>query len=597
MRATLLSIVGLLLMITLIVMFFSKKTYPSYETKIYRSFLITATAFIVVGILTFIVAKATNDFDKIALFQKVYMSLLVLLNYLSVKYCLSLFFQNKENKKFNWFIKIATFIFIILIFVLHLSPVYYDDVLYGSGPSYDVAMVNTFISFLFFIVISIYLLIKQITPKKIVPFLILIGLYVLTFVFRNYYTELTFEGFFYAYILLVMYHTIENPDIKMLEEYNRNKELTERSIEDRSNMLFKISEEVRNPIRKVELLNSSILKSNNIDDIHTTSHNIEDVLNGLTNMVDEVLNISDIDKQKIKLVDVTYDIYNLFNQIIYIIKSKVKSNVEFKYSISDAIPARLYGDSSKMKQVICSLVFNAFDHTEEGNVDLDISSIIKDNVCRLIITIRDTGNGMSLQNINNVLEGEKDVSSEELENANDLNINLKVIKKIVNLMGGVLLIKSEENQGTTSTIVLNQLMETTDKDYSLDPLSKKLSNKRRVLIVDDDYKELESYINELEKNNYNVVSTMYGKDGVDKIKQDSDYDLIFIDDEMEGYSAVKIIDELKEDVDLSKLTIIVMLEKDKERIKEHYLQDYPFADYLLKEDYKEEIKRIKDKFR
>ena len=108
MRATLLSIVGLLLMITLIVMFFSKKTYPSYETKIYRSFLITATTFIVVGILTFIVAKATNDFDKIALFQKVYMSLLVLLNYLSVKYCLSLFFQNKENKKFNWFIKITS---------------------------------------------------------------------------------------------------------------------------------------------------------------------------------------------------------------------------------------------------------------------------------------------------------------------------------------------------------------------------------------------------------------------------------------------------------------------------------------------------------
>ena len=100
---------------------------------------------------------------------------------------------------------------------------------------------------------------------------------------------------------------------------------------------------------------------------------------------------------------------------------------------------------------------------------------------------------------------------------------------------------------------------------------------------------------ELKRNDYEVVSTMYGKDCVDRINNNEVFDLLLIDDEMENYNAVKTIKEL--DLDKTKKTkIIVMLNKDKESIKEHYLEDYPFDDYLLKNDYINEIKRIKEKY-
>lgn len=80
---------------------------------------------------------------------------------------------------------------------------------------------------------------------------------------------------------------------------------------------------------------------------------------------------------------------------------------------------------------------------------------------------------------------------------------------------------------------------------------------------------------------------------MDLVKEiNNKYDLIFIDDEMKPHNAVEIMKEIGK----TKEKIIIMLNKDKESIKEHYLNDYPFTDYLLKDNYKEEIKRIKDKY-
>ena len=75
-----------------------------------------------------------------------------------------------------------------------------------------------------------------------------------------------------------------------------------------------------------------------------------------------------------------------------------------------------------------------------------------------------------------------------------------------------------------------------------------------------------------------------------------EFDLIFIDDEIKMYNAVKVIDEL-EKLNLKNSNVIIMLNKDKEFIKEHYLEDFAFDDYLLKSNYKNEIIRIKEKFR
>lgn len=127
-------------------------------------------------------------------------------------------------------------------------------------------------------------------------------------------------------------------------------------------------------------------------------------------------------------------------------------------------------------------------------------------------------------------------------------------------------------------------------------LAKEISNKKKILLLDDDYKELSIISSELKKYNYEVISVMYGDDVLKKLSSGEKFDILLIDDEMIGSSAVTLIkkvDELK----LNNLVKIIMLNKDKEFIKQNYIDDYSFADYLLKNDYKKEIKRIKETYK
>ena len=589
MGAVILPIVGLLIMITLVTLFFSKKTIHTQETKLFKILLILNTIFIITGLVTFFVAKTYGIIEYIGILQRIYMSILTVLNCISIYYCISLF-DNKELNVFKIPLFIATLIFIVLILILPLNVIFENDYLDGNGMSYNIVIVDTVISFICFIVIFIYLLIKKYSIKKILPFIILIFLYIMSFFIREHYKELIFEGFFYSYILLIMYHTIENPDLKLLNEYNKNRELLDSTIENESNILLQITEVVKRPLNKIKLLNLDISNSKKISDIKRLNLDIEYETNNILTEIDNILNISTIDKKNIKYVEMEYNVFNLFNSIIYIIENEIDSNVTFKYSINSLTPDLLNGDSLKIKQMICSIIFFSLKNMKKGIVDLDINSIVRYDVCRLIITIRDTNKPLDIFEINDIL---KSTYSEKQDDYN-MNMNLKDVKKLVEVMGGTMFIKSNKDYGNEYVIAINQLICDKNSNVEIKSLTDKVLNKKKVLIIDDEYKKLIKYADILKSLNYSVVTTISGKDFVDRISNNEKYDIIFIDDEMINVNAVQLISQ----VSIPKNTIIiVMLEKNKETIKKHYLIDYPFNDYLLKNEYEKEFMRINEKYK
>jgi len=397
-------------------------------------------------------------------------------------------------------------------------------------------------------------------------------------------------------ICYAMSFTIENPDLKLIRELANNRRLTETSIEEKSNLLFQVSQEVKNPLMEITDLSNEITKTDQLDIIHENASHIESTSRNVLGVINNVLDISQMDTQNIKITNNTYDIYKLMKEIIYITKNKYRneeSNLDFKYSISNTIPQILYGDSLKLKQVICSILFNAFNNTESGYVDLDVTHMIKYNVCRLIISISDSGSGMELDQINEMLKSNYEIDEKEIEKINDLDIDLKLAKKILDLLGGSLLLKSEPGHGTTFTIILNQQVSAIDDEVK--NVIDSLSNKKRVLIIDDDYLELDRFAYELKKNNLDVTSTMYGYDCVEKLENKEKYDLIFVNDELEEFNALNILKEIKK-LKIKNVKVIIMLDKKKDFMKHKFIEDYPFTDYLLKDDYKEEIKRIKETY-
>ena len=563
MGAVILPIVGLLIMFTLNVLFFSKKNISSYETKTYKFFLIAATVFIIIGLLTFAVAKITNDFHLIAIFQRIYMSILVILNYLSIKYCIQLFKSDTNLTFVNKVIGICTILFIILILVLPLNVIYYDDILDGDGWSYNVALIDTVISFVIFIVITISLICSKISLKKITPFIMLILLYIVSFILRSYYKELIFEGFFYSYVLLIMYHTIENPDMKLLQELHNSKEISDNANEEKTLFIYNLTQDIRSISNAIDDDADYILESKNWDETYECARNIKLNSAKFITMTNEILDISQVDSANIKTYNNTYNIKNILKQLINVYSDLCKNkDLKFNTNIDHSVPEILYGDGIGLKEVLTTILNNSVKYTNKGFVELNVNTIIKNDICRLIITIEDSGIG---------------IKSEEINNIKNNNTSLSNANKLITLMRGAMLISSSYGMGTKTKIILDQKIEI-QKNPEVEKYESSIDN-IKILAVDNSEAGLKIIEKLLKGTNITLDKAITGKECIDKIKTNK-YDLVLLDEELSQRTANELIIKLKEIRNFK--TPVVLLTKDNSyEYNEEYLKQ-GFIGYMLK---------------
>lgn len=588
-----LPIFSLFLLVLLQSVFYSKRRVESSETGIYKYLMLISNFNIVFNIIGIYIGYNSGNMPVLKFLNHLDLPLYYWWASLLFLYFISIDLRNKKKLS-----RVKKIVFCINILFTILTVFLPFKVVASSTEGYAIGVCVNFV----YSICAVYILLSLIESvritlkgytKKAVPMFALICLGIIAAITQKNIPNLIVIPSIIVYIELIMFFTIENPDLKILEEYNKNKELVETSLEEKSNILFKITEDVRTPVKKIRLYSENALQSEKLEDAKDNISKISQISSYLISNIDDVLSISQIDKKNIKVYETSYDIYNLFSQIIYIVKSKLDKSVIFNYSISNTIPPKLNGDSSKLKQILCSLITN--NSKENNTVDLDISYIIKNDVCRLIITLTNSKLNMSLDEINKILSSNVEMDDEKLADLENIYIDYYMIKKMLDLLNGTFLIKNDE-YGTTFTVILNQLIEKNDSKNSAFKLAKEISNKKKILLLDDNYKELSNISSELKKNNFEVSSVMYAEDAIDKLISGEEYNIFLIDDEMIGINAVSLIKKIDE-LKLNNLVSVVMLDKSKESIKNHYVDDYSFADYLLKDEYKEEIKRLKEKYK
>ena len=242
----------------------------------------------------------------------------------------------------------------------------------------------------------------------------------------------------------------------------------------------------------------------------------------------------------------------------------------------------MYGDSINLKKILISLLDNAIKYTNNGYVELNVSCVKKQDICRLIISIEDSGIGIKSEELDKVFNKNK----EEL-NRHNLKNNLYTIKKILTIMGGAIITNSTYGKGTTMKVILDQKIVPDEFSPEL-----KLYNNKKILLIDSNENTYKIFKKILHSDNINIDYVGVGKLGLDKIREKEKYDLVFIEDDLkplDGYEIIKKLNNIK-----TFNSPVVLLTKDSNIQYSDDYKKYGFKNYLLKPIKKKDLFEIID---
>ena len=563
-----LTIGSLFLSILLIVVFYSKSRVPSMENKIFGKIILINLFGVIMHILCFITNKVfLTDSIYVLLSAKLYLVYLVIWATFFTWYVIVISnndnISQKNNNKISYGLILIVIIAVYLIFKLQISFYVSSSEIYSYGPS--VKVVYTLISF-YYVVWTFLLLqnIKKILKKIYIPifsFMVLGG--VATIIQRNF-PGVQLMTFLETFIGYLMYFTIENPDMKLLKEMHEAKEISDNANEEKTLFLYNMTQEIRITTKNIDNEADNIIDSDDIEFDRESARNIKGETSKFRMMTNDILDVSAIDSANIKIYNSSYNLKILLRSIIGSYTEVCNNkNLEFRTNIEHNIPESLYGDNISLKRAINLLLTYSVKCTKKGYVELDINTIKKGDIVRLIITIEDSSMG---------------IKSSELEKIKIDNKSISECYKLVILMNGTMVITSNYGIGNKIKIILDQKI---DKDINKEEKKyQEILLDKKILVVDNNESSIKVIDKLLKGSKIEMDYSLNGKDAYNKIKTRNRYDLILIDEELNTMTGAELLKYLKEIRNFN-IPVILLSKDNKYEYNEEYLK-MGFNDILIK---------------
>lgn len=593
--------------LTVSIVYFSKEKINSKETKIYTYLLVLSIINLITELalcFNILLNFDINSFYNIILnrfFLITLFSWYTLFTYYSVGVCYyskdELFGSIKAKKNYSIIKIISTMFLIISLFLILFLPidmVSEKSVAYttGAAPNY-ILLLCIFYSIM--IILSIMINKRNISYKKIYPFIALSGIFILMIFGRIFMPGILLNSFSVAFPTILMFFTIENPDLKMIEALSDAHLISEQTNDEKTKFLFDVTKDIENSLNKAEAVYNNIIELNPSPLIKEEINNLKKIIDVSRIRTKQTIDVSEIDSKKLRTINTKYNIKLLIDSLYLQLKKEVKPNVDFRLNISNGLPDELYGDSMKLKQILTTIINNSIKYTTNGFIELRINYIFKYNICRLIITVEDSGSGMNILKQNEILSNHEDLTEEEINNVDESNLNLKVIRKMINLIGGTLTIDSVNDKGTSVKVILDQkvvVAEMSKDEQNIEKYADSLKNKKRVAIISlNNYKLIKKVVKSFDClfEEYNVTL-----DCLTNIRNNVKYDLIIIDQNMDKIDAVSFLYKAKR-VDGFNGKVIVISDAKDFKMKKELLDngfDSILADPFSKEEVTNKIKNI-----